>query len=57
MLDRLLISMTPRQAATVAFVSVFVTVIGGILLAFFFRWRNSWKNKLTHRKNCPTRFA
>jgi hypothetical protein len=44
----LLQSLTPRQAAAVAFVSAFVTVIGGLLLAIYFKRRNdrriiSWK--------------
>lgn len=32
--------LTPKQAATVAFVSAFVTIIGGILLALYYRRRN-----------------
>lgn len=37
---RLPFGLTPKQAATVAFVSAFVTVIGGLLLALWFRRRN-----------------
>lgn len=36
----LLGALTPKQAASVAFVATFVTVIGGIALAFYFRRRN-----------------
>jgi ABC-type spermidine/putrescine transport system permease subunit II len=32
--------LTPKQAATVAFISAFVTVIGGLLLALWFRHKN-----------------
>jgi hypothetical protein len=34
------LSLSPRQAATVAFVSTFVTVIGGVCLAIYFKRRN-----------------
>jgi hypothetical protein len=34
------LSLSPRQAAIVAFVSTFVTVIGGIALAIYFKKRN-----------------
>jgi len=40
--------LTPKQAATVAFLSLFVTVIGGLILALFFRWKNKRKNFLTN---------
>lgn len=36
-------SLSPRQAALVAIVSTFVTVIGGLLLALYFRQRNKWR--------------
>lgn len=32
--------LTPKQAATVAFVGTFVTIIGGLLLALWFRRKN-----------------
>lgn len=35
--------LTRRQASLVAFVSAFVTVIGGLLLALWFRRRNAWR--------------
>lgn len=34
-------SLSPRQAAIVAFVATFVTVVGGLALAFYFRRRNA----------------
>jgi hypothetical protein len=40
MINRLLTVLTPKQAVTVAFVSAFVTVIGGLALALYFRHRN-----------------
>jgi hypothetical protein len=40
MINRLLRALTPKQAATVAFVSAFVTVIGGLALALWFIHRN-----------------
>lgn len=39
-LNGLLSVLTPKQAATVAFVSAFVTIIGGLLLALYFRHIN-----------------
>jgi hypothetical protein len=40
MINRLLRALTPKQAAAVAFVSTFVTVIGGLTLALWFIHRN-----------------
>jgi ABC-type spermidine/putrescine transport system permease subunit II len=37
--------LTPKQAATVAFISAFVTVIGGLLLALWFRRTNRKGNE------------
>jgi hypothetical protein len=39
-LEDLALALNPKQAATVAFVSVFVTIIGGFLLALWFARRN-----------------
>jgi uncharacterized membrane protein YbhN (UPF0104 family) len=35
--------LSPRQVAIVAFISTFITVIGGLALAYYFRRRNQWR--------------
>lgn len=41
MIRRMLISLTPQQAALVVIIGTFVTVIGGFLLAWAFRRWNA----------------
>lgn len=41
-LDSLLRALSPRQAAACAFVATFVTVIGGLALALYFRHKNKF---------------
>lgn len=57
-LDALLMTLTPKQAAIAATIGIFVTVIGGLLLAYFFRvynrkvaWKKIWKKRLTRVRN------
>ncbi len=42
----LLTCLNPKQAAAVAFLAAFVTIIGALALAFYFRRRNRLESAL-----------